>query len=301
MKKEALNQIQHLINISELMDQKGFRKESEKAMYDAFKIAESETYRIASEINNMTKTASRNVGQSKMDELEESLIATAAIGSSWLSRAGRGIVDWLKGRGIPKSLKDLGDKVRGKAVEKGDRSALQGLRKWTGNKIKGVGEDINAGGRFWRGRPKSVIQKELDETKALLASAGDDSLYRDRIAALEKELAEGGRKLSDLGKLTAGTAALGAAGIGGAAALGRKERPIGEERPLGAIDRGPSGTSGYGPSAPSLGPSGMKGFGPATSPSGASVMTAPPNIMDIEQRINNLERVVEAIRAKVGV
>ena len=306
MKKEALNQIQHLINISELMDQKGFRKESAKAMYDAFKIAESETYRIASEINNMTKTASRNVGQSKMDELEKSFIATAAIGSSWLPRAGRWIVDWLKGRAP--GLKNLGTKIKGKIAEEASDEAKEqsakSLRGRLGTSVERAADDL-ADMRFWRNKGK--IQNKINTIDKQIADTTDNSLkikLMNEKNLLTKELdkMEGlPEGLTDLGKLTAGTAAVGAAGIGGAAALGRRKRPVGEEQPLGAIDSSAPGSPGYGSSAPSVGSSGMKGFGPATSPSGANVMTAPPNIMDIEQRINNLERVVEAIRAKVGV
>ena len=149
MKKEALNQIQHLINISELMDQKGFQKESMKAIYDAFVIAESESYRIASEINNMTKTASRSVGNSKIKELENSFIVTSGIGSNI-------ITNWLKTKGAG-WLKGLGTKVKGglggDASTEAAEAAAKSLRGRGGSFLERAGDDLSKL-KFWRNKSK---------------------------------------------------------------------------------------------------------------------------------------------------
>ncbi len=301
MKKETLNQIQHLINISELMDQKGFQKESMKSIYDAFVIAEAESYRIASEINNMTKTASRSVGESKIKELENSFVVTSGIGSS--------IANWLKTKGA-NWLKNLGTRVKGtggkEIGEEVAEKASKSLRGRGGSFLEGAGDDL-AEMSFWRNKDK--INKQIKSLEAQLSEVEDVGNYdlagiiRDRISRLKRQQGMPGG-LTDLGKLTAGTAAVGTAGIGGASVLmGRRKKPVEEwaigERPLGAIDN--TGAPSLSPYTPSVGGAGMKGFGPVTPPSGNNVMMSLPNIMDIEQRVSNLERVVEAIRAKVGV
>lgn len=307
MKKEALNQIQHLINISELMDQKGFQKESMKSIYDAFVIAEAESYRIASEINNMTKTASKNTEGSNIKELENSFIVTSGIGD-WLKNLGKRGVDWLRrGRGA-EGLKDLGTRVEGEIGDDVGEGAVKSLRQ-RGGEFLGRARDDLAEMRFWRNKAKinDQIEKINREILGLEGSIDPESIARknllqDRKNLLLKEI-DKSEGLTDLGKLTAGTAAVGAAGIGGASALmGGKKRQVEEgslgEKPLTSIS---PGTSGLGSSAPYGGSAGMKGFGPATAPSGGNTMMSPSNIMDIQQRIDNLERVVEAIRAKVGV
>jgi len=300
MKKEALNQIQHLINISELMDQKGFQKESMKSIYDAFVIAEAESYRIASEINNMTKTASRSVGESKIKELENSFVVTSSIGSSianWLKTKGAG---WLKGLGT-KVKGGLGEDASTEAAE----AAAKSLRGRGGSFLERAGDDLSKL-KFWRNKSKIQDAIKKAEQRLMDFNAAGDIKKAERmqrhIDFLKGELSKG--SLTDLGKLTAGTAAIGAAGIGGASALrGGEKRPVEEwaigKRPLGAIDN--TGAPSLSPYTPSVGGAGMKGFGPVTPPSGNNVMMPLPNIMDIEQRISNLERVVEVIRAKVGV
>lgn len=294
MKKEALNKIQHLINISELMDRKGFEKQSVNAMLEAFKIAEAETYRIASEINNMTKTASLNVGKSKMNELENSFIVTSGI-FDYLKGLGGQAIKWLKGRAP--SLKGLGTKIKGEIAEDASDEikdkAAKSLRGRIGTSIERAGDDL-AEMRFLTGRPRSQILKEIEDQKQLLNQAKSEiekQSIQDKIQDLMIEM-QNPRKLSDLGKLTAGTAAVGAAGIGGAAALSRRKKP--ESEPLGSISELPR----YEYSRPSR----IQSYRPSTTTAyDNNPVISPANIMDIEQRVNNLERVVNAIRAKVGV
>ena len=272
-----------------------------KSIYDAFVIAEAESYRIASEINNMTKTASRSVGESKIKELENSFVVTSSIGSNI-------ITNWLKTKGAG-WLKGLGTKVKGglggDASTEAAEAAAKSLRGRGGSFLERAGDDLSKL-KFWRN--KSKIQDAIKKAEQKLMdfnTAGDikkAERWQRYIDFLKGELSKG--SLTDLGKLTAGTAAVGTAGIGGASVLmGRRKKPVEEwaigKRPLGAIDN--TGAPSLSPYTPSVGGAGMKGFGPVTPPSGNNVMMPLPNIMDIEQRISNLERVVEVIRAKVGV
>jgi len=249
MYKENLDRIIAMVKISEALDQNGYVEEAGIMMYNAFELAEDAAWRMAENLNNMTKTASIEDRTAKLAELEN-MTKTAGLLGGYLKRP----FEWLGEQGaklLGKGAKAIG-KIGGRkgaeiaknqgakaAAEYNEKALLPRLTRW----LKG--------------------QKKLVENDTEHAGA------------------------------TAAGAALGAGALGaGALALrgrGREPQQPGQVPPNGSGIPSATPPSSV-PSTPSAGGGGQIDGG-----------TSSAQIASIEQRMNNLEQVVNAIRAKVGV
>lgn len=299
MYKKSLKKIIKLVEASQELDQLGYTEKSIEALYNAFEIAEDASYKIANKINNMEKTASKNIKASRVQELENMVKISAGIGS-WLGGLlGKGS-KWLTEKAAPAIGKLFGREalpgVGATTEEAAEALAKQpGLAKWIGGlgkTMEGAGRDITRELAPGERNLSRFIRTQADKNKALakLKNMKNQAGSLDEISNIDAQIKKVEAikpGLTDLGKLTAGTA-----GIGTAAALGfgrDKEQPIDTTTPYGVGGGVPTGGVGGMPI-------GIPGGGVPTSiPGGVSVTP------EISQRLSNLEQIVQAIRMKVGV
>jgi len=319
MYKKSLKKIIKLVEASQELDQLGYTDKSIEALYNAFEIAEDTSYKLANKINNMEKTASKNIKTSRVQELENMVKISQGLGR---------IIDWIGGKAIPGVSKWLTEKAAptvskwfgGKAIPEGlSKEALETAKKaepWLARKFRGLGETFGGAGkditrklgegektlsRFIRTpADKERALKAIQAEKAALNSGGAERLgdpaYLKRLSELDAQKAKIEALkpgLTDLGKLTAGTAGIGAAG---ALAFGREKEPIFETTPYGKGGGIPTG-GGVGGM-----PTGIPGGGVTTGiPTGVSTGVGVGITPEINQRLSNLEQIVQAIRMKVGI
>ncbi len=302
MYKKSLKKIIKLIEASQELDQLGYTDKSIEALYNAFEIAEDTSYKLANKINNMEKTASKNIKTSRVKELENMVKISQGLGG-WLGKAGT----WLAERAAPTVSKWFGGKALPGAGATAEEAA-EALAKqpWLARKIRGLGDVFKgAEGDVTRklGEGEKTLSRFIrtpaDKERALAeieAQKRIRNLSPERIAELDAQKAKIEALkpgLTDLGKLTAGTAGIGAAG---ALAFGREKEPIFETTPYGKGGGIPTG-GGVGGM-----PTGIPGGGVTTGiPTGVSTGVGVGITPEINQRLSNLEQIVQAIRMKVGV
>ena len=258
MYKETLDRIIAMVKISEALDQNGYVEEAGIMMYNAFELAEDAAWRMAENLNNMTKTASIEDRTAKLAELEN-MTKTATFLSNVLERAG----NWLTGKG-GNILKQKG--VKG--LQKGMGEASQKVGEFLGRASEDAAREGGLLPKIWR----KAKPREMSELGSELSPGKPGGL-------------------TDLGKLGLGAAGVGALGAGALALRGRGREPQqpGQVPPNGSGIPSATPPSSV-PSTPSAGGGGQIDGG-----------TSSAQIASIEQRMNNLEQVVNAIRAKVGV
>lgn len=254
MYKKSLNKIITMVKISEALDQNGYVNESVQMLYNAFELAENTTLKMATEINNMTRTASKNKQRSKIEEMENMRLITAGFGQTLidLGKRGLGLTGEKMGNWLSKLTQKTGDKVS-----------------------KNV---------------RNILNESGEEAATIYTKTG----LLPKINNLFGESKNWVTKNPEL----AGGLGLGAVGLGTAGGIASLRNNPQLKQEVGA------GTAG-GIASPRNNPQLEQEVGAGTANSSVAMpQTSGLNLQPIsviENRINNLEQVVNAIRAKVGV
>lgn len=282
-----------MVKISEILDRHGDSVGSAAVLLSAFGMVEKEVYRLADELDSMTKTASTEARAPKQEEM----IKMAGIGK-WLAelagKAGRGLGKWLgkapSELALTRGLTGIEGESAGKALRSG-LNKLEGKTPQIENALKGLAgatdaTALNAAGRpavqdLLAHLPASATQK-ISADPAIMAGILSkrttpqqlvNYLGTKGISAEELGLARGG--LSNITK-GVGAAGLGLAGAGALSSMGKPNTPPYQPTPPGipGTTTGPGG--GYG---------GSPGGGGEVAAIQSAIGTLNGRLLRVEQRV----------------
>jgi hypothetical protein len=301
MNKEFSQKLQDMVKISEILDRHGDSVGSAAVLLSAFGMVEKETYRLADELDSMTKTASTEARVVKQEEMRK----MAGIGQ-WLAKlvgkSGIGLGKWLgkapSELALTRGLTGIGEEGAGKVLRSG-LNKLKGKTPQLENAFRELALTQNPAKAAQLAAQFPGISPEILQTigntkmtqQQLLNYLGSKGLTPESLGFTKAGLSNIAKGI--------GTAGLGLAGAGALSSMGNPNTP--PYQPTTGI---PSLTPGMGGLGTGMGggmaPGGGMGGGMAPGGGYGGGMSG-GEIAAIQSAIGTLDQRVRIIERKVGL